>query len=488
MPYLTRHTVRSLLARSRPSPSPAPSRQEASPPTETPAAVEQLSPLPPSVSAPANLVNASASPQSSAHRAVTANENSPACAHSLPGSAANQQVPTPQDSPSDRTQPLLNPTPPPQQQQIADYLDAGIPIAEELVRSATTPPVFAPFVSAQVPASDSPPYEFNGLFAVPCNPPLTPGAPPLYQPHASEPEVFPQLPFTPFHSNAIAARSNNQIEYELPGDDRFPRHEGSRVVNGSWLGGRFERFTVGGRTFFCPVHLMLRYPHWRLLLNLERPPHGWVLSSTIDATIFALVMEALISPSGFDGTEPGLNLVKLTLAARQAHDWGMEREVAKLVASARRYVARRVFHRNPHRPDPSGAMDHHYFVHRSEDIFRSWRVLARAPRALQRSLPPAELVCLYALAVPRDLWPALTAEFPDEFASLIDYAARVRVVPEAVDFHDWWLRFFRRAGCLDFDWMADVPDVLGMLFRGEEEGAAAEQEQQMQAVEAADAH
>lgn len=224
---------------------------------------------------------------------------------------------------------------------------------------------------------------------------------------------------------------------------------------------------------------MLRYPHWHLLLNLERPAHGWVLSPSVDATIFALVIEALVSPSGFDGTEPGLNLVQLVLAARQAHDWGMEREVAKLVASARRYVARRVFYRNPHAPDAHGVMDHNYFVHRSEEIFRAWRVASQAPRALQRCLAPAELVCLYTLAVPRDLWPALTAEFPDEFVALIDYSARIRVVPEEVDFHDWWLRFFCLAGCLDFDWMADVPDVLNMFFRGHEE-ASRELERQRQ--------
>ncbi|KAM3506926.1 hypothetical protein MY11210_007357 [Beauveria gryllotalpidicola] len=466
MPYLNRRTVRSLLARSRPSASPrpaepSPSHQATTTTTTTaaPPVKPEPSSLPSSASAP---VVSTCSSQTST-RAVTADQGS--SPRSLPAADT-----APANSP-------FRPSPP----AAAAFLEAGIPIASE---PAAPPPVFAPHASGRVPASDSPPYEFNGLFAVPtaaANPPATPGAaPPLYQPRAPEAEMFPQLPFTPFHRNAMATRGGGgggQIEHELPGDDRFPRSPGSRVVDGSWLGGRFEPFTVGGRTFFCPVHLLLRYPHWQLLLHLERPPHGWVLSPLIDASIFALVLETLVSPSGFSGAEPGLNLVKLALAARQAADWGMHREVSLLVASFRRYVARRVFYRNPHRPDTHGVMDHHYFVHRSEEIFRAWRVLSAAPDALRRRLPPAELVCLYALAVPRDLWPALTAEFPDEFAALIDVSARLRVVPEEVDYHEWWLRFFRMAGCLDFDWMADVPDVLNMFFRSQQE--MTQQEEQL---------
>ncbi|PQK13281.1 hypothetical protein BB8028_0004g02120 [Beauveria bassiana] len=493
MPYLNRRTVRSLLARSRPSASPRPAEPSASQhlTTSTAPVKPESNSLPSSASAP---VVSTCSSQTTSTRAVTADQGS-SSPRSLPAvdDTAPPASPFRPDSPAAAEQTL--------QEAAAAFLEAGIPLASETAAPPPPPPpppppVFAPHASGRVPASDSPPYEFNGLFAVPtaANPPATPGAPPIYQPRAPEAEMFPQLPFTPFHRNAMAAArgggGGGQIEHELPGDDRFPRSPGSRVVDGSWLSGRFEPFTVGGRTFFCPVHLLLRYPHWQLLLHLERPPHGWVLSPLIDASVFALVLETLVSPSGFSGAEPGLNLVKLALAARQAADWGMHREVCLLVASFRRYVARRVFYRNPHRPDTHGVMDHHYFVHRSEEIFRAWRVLSAAPDALRRRLPPAELVCLYTLAVPRDLWPALTAEFPDEFAALIDVSARIRVVPEEVDYHEWWLRFFRMAGCLDFDWMADVPDVLNMFFRSQQEmmqqeeqraedpvdGAAAEQQ------------
>ncbi|KAM3543784.1 hypothetical protein ARSEF1564_003337 [Beauveria bassiana] len=470
MPYLNRRTVRSLLARSRPSASPRPAEPSASQQLTTstaPVKRPESNSLPSSASAP---VVSTCSSQTTSTRAVTADQGSsprslPAVDTAPPASPFRPEPPAASAAAAAAAEQTL-------QEAAAAFLEAGIPLASET--AAPPPPVFAPHASGRVPASDSPPYEFNGLFAVPtaANPPATPGAPPIYQPRAPEAEMFPQLPFTPFHRNAMAARGGGgggQIEHELPGDDRFPRSPGSRVVDGSWLSGRFEPFTVGGRTFFCPVHLLLRYPHWQLLLHLERPPHGWVLSPLIDASVFALVLETLVSPSGFSGAEPGLNLVKLALAARQAADWGMHREVALLVASFRRYVARRVFYRNPHRPDTHGVMDHHYFVHRSEEIFRAWRVLSAAPDALRRRLPPAELVCLYALAVPRDLWPALTAEFPDEFAALIDVSARIRVVPEEVDYHEWWLRFFRMAGCLDFDWMADVPDVLNMFFRSQQE-------------------
>ncbi|OAA54658.1 hypothetical protein ISF_08259 [Cordyceps fumosorosea ARSEF 2679] len=480
MPYLNRRTVRSLLARRRPSPSPAPSLQaETSPPASSSAPTEpQSPPLALSFSAPVGLPGSPPPSSQTSLRAVTANEAFRSPAASV--SASNDHNTNDEIFDAARSQSSHSPErqahapDASQQRQATAYLEAGIPIASDDLRAPPT--VFAPHLSGHVPSTDSPPYEFNGLFAVPAapsgNPPATPGAPPLYQPHAPPAETFPQLPFTPFHRNAMLARSE-QVEHELPGDDRFPHPPDSRVVNGSWLGGRFEPFTVGDRTFFCPVHLLLRYPHWRLLLSLERPPSGcWALSpSVVDPAVFALILEALVSPAGFDGTERGLSLVLLALAARQALDWGMHAEVAKLVASARRLVARRVFYRDPHAPDARGVMDHNYFVHRSEDIFRAWRVLTRSPPELQRCLPPAEMVCLYALAVPRDLWPALTAEFPDEFAALIDLSARLRVVPGEVDYHDWWLRFFRRAGCLDFDWMADVPDLLGMFYRGQEESA-----------------
>lgn len=216
MPYLNRRTVRSLLARSRPAPSPVSTR-----PAETLTDTVKPEPratLPSSSSAPVGLVETSPSVLSSA-RAVTANESiSPASARSMPANTTNNRASTstPGEShSSEHTQPLVDAA----QHEIAAYLEAGIPIPGAV---PAAPPVFAPYVAGHVPASDSPPYEFNGLFAVPTastSPPATPGAPPLYQPHASDAEVFPQLPFTPFHRNAIVARSGGErVEHELPGD------------------------------------------------------------------------------------------------------------------------------------------------------------------------------------------------------------------------------------------------------------------------------
>lgn len=225
---------------------------------------------------------------------------------------------------------------------------------------------------------------------------------------------------------------------------------------------RFDHFTVGGRTFFVPIHLLLRYQFWRLLAGLERPSTGWNLPNA-DPAIFSLVMECLISASGFEGTELGINLVKLLVATKQAADWGMEREVNKFVASIRRYVARRLFYRNPHRPDMEGVMDHNYFVYRSEEIYRAWKVV-QSSRVLQKYFAGAEFVSLYGLVIPTDIWPALTAEFPDSFNQMIDFTARLRVVPTEMTFHDWWLRFFRLAGYLDYQWMPDLPNVLNLFF------------------------
>lgn len=221
----------------------------------------------------------------------------------------------------------------------------------------------------------------------------------------------------------------------------------------------------------------MRYQFWRLLAGLERPATGWHLPNT-DPNIFALVIECLVSASGFEGTEHGLNLVKLLVAAKQAIDWGMEREVTKFVATIRRYIARRLFFRNPHRPDLQGVMDHNYFVYRSEELYRAWKVV-QSSRALQKFFVGAEFVSLYSLVVPLDIWPALTADFSDEFNQMIDFTSRLRVVPVEVTFHDWWLRFFRLAGYLDYEWMGDVPSVLNMFFRQYEEAARdAEEEAQ----------
>lgn len=153
--------------------------------------------------------------------------------------------------------------------------------------------------------------------------------------------------------------------------------------------------------------------------------------------------------------------------------------MTKFVSTTRRYIARRLFFRNPHRPDLQGIMDHNYFVYRSEEIYRAWKVV-QSSRALQRFFIGAEFVSLYSLMVPMDIWPALTADFSDEFNQMIDFTARLRVVPCEVTFHDWWLRFFRLAGYLDYEWMNDVPSVLNMFFREYEEAARdAEEETQV---------
>lgn len=230
MPYLSKRTVRGLLARSRPSSSPAPqptaettpapqvSVQEGTP--ESPPPVSTALPL--SISAPAGLAQSPASRQSSAG-AITANEeriNTPASAHSQPASPTDAATDTQNTPNSVQSEGPVGTT----HHIFSQYIEAGIPPAIDTGAAFPSQPVFSTSneQNQQAPASSSAPFRFNGIFAVPSLPaavPPTPGAPPpLYQPRASQPEVFPELAFTPFHCNAIASRTGGSLEYEIPGD------------------------------------------------------------------------------------------------------------------------------------------------------------------------------------------------------------------------------------------------------------------------------
>ncbi|KAK5996678.1 hypothetical protein PT974_02018 [Cladobotryum mycophilum] len=269
-------------------------------------------------------------------------------------------------------------------------------------------------------------------------------------PAAAQGETFPALPLTPIHSNQIVGESAPEGVYELPGTDHFPLMAGSRGDNSRWLAGPFDRLNVGGRTFVVPTRLLQRYPFWRVLRTMRRPAEGWSLPNE-DPNIFAIVLECVYSPSGFDGTESHINLVKLMLAIVMVKRWDMSAEFHKLEASVRRYIVRRVLFRNPFLPDPNHVMDHNYFVYRSEEIYRTWKLCKRF-HTLNHIVSSSELISLYATTIPHDMWPALTTNFDGEFTSVMDVTASIRQFPAEDSFEDWWFRFFRMAGYLDYDW------------------------------------
>lgn len=209
MPYLNRRTVRSLLARSRPPPTPTVPKPSSPDTCTTAEQVEQVPSLPSSASAPVELARTTTSSSP-----VTAHEDqsSPATTRSLPHESGTPErtIPPcaatfiPPCAPAQETSPAQNGA------SGGEYIDAGIPLASTPEESAR---------------DNSPPFQFESLFAVPTalgiQSPTASGPPPTYQPHASEGEVFPQLEFTPFHRNAMAARATNTIEHDLPGDVRL---------------------------------------------------------------------------------------------------------------------------------------------------------------------------------------------------------------------------------------------------------------------------
>ncbi|KAH7310476.1 hypothetical protein B0I35DRAFT_411988 [Stachybotrys elegans] len=250
----------------------------------------------------------------------------------------------------------------------------------------------------------------------------------------------------------------------IPGNDRFPFKPHTRVTNGSWMRGQFQTFVVGGQTFNVPMELLATSPMWTILLNENTTPGGWNLP-TVNAEVFGIFLEAVVSPSGFEGTEPGLNLVLLLNAFKLSIDWSMTNVVHKLHFSIRRYIAQRVFFRNPwtENAQQSAAMNDDYFIFRSEELYRAWQVVYQC-NTLSSVLDPQTLVEVYIHTVPEEIWPALTADFSDVFNHMLDRLAAQQVVPPVIDHHAWWLRWFCESGYNGHPWFTEVPNIRENFF------------------------
>lgn len=234
-----------------------------------------------------------------------------------------------------------------------------------------------------------------------------------------------------------------------------------------YIGSPFDQFVVGGRVFSVPILLLERYGSWRLLRCLQRQAAGYVFPD-VHWSLFALLMECLVSAYGFDGTEPGLTLVKLVSTLALALNWDMSREVHKLEKSIKTYIARRVLFRNPFHPDAGGNLDHSYYLFRSEEIYRTWNTVILSP-TLEAFVPRKELIGLYIYCIPSEIWPALTTHFSQEFTLSLEFTIRLRAVPPEADFHEWWLTHFRRAGYIDHDWLPEVPHMIYQFYADAEQ-------------------
>lgn len=208
------------------------------------------------------------------------------------------------------------------------------------------------------------------------------------------------------------------------------------------------------KIFFLPVVLLCQYEWWRGYFS-SAIPHN-MFSIEVDPDIFGFLLEILISPSGMIGTEPGMNLVIITAAMAMALAFGMGDEFNKLSWTFRRYLVQRLLYRNPYQPDIENILDHDYFVYRSEELYRSYRMVCLHEQ-LASVLSPVEIAILYWLVIPQDLWPALTDTFEDHFNWLIEFIALRHGVSPEHRFFDIYRELFREAGYLAPGWLRQPP-------------------------------
>ncbi|KAH7131480.1 hypothetical protein B0J13DRAFT_642178 [Dactylonectria estremocensis] len=191
----------------------------------------------------------------------------------------------------------------------------------------------------------------------------------------------------------------------IPGNDHFPDGE-ARLFNANWLQGpkSFKLLSVGGRDFFLPILLLINYSFWAFLRGGAVPADVSRELSRLDASVFAVLLEALVVSSGFIGTEAGLNLPLLLRALAMAIELKMDGEVTSLSLSIPRYIFRRIMYRNPWDPAEGALLPNEYFKYRSEEIYLSWGVLVKLQETRQHLvISCANLVNLFQqLPLPSD--------------------------------------------------------------------------------------
>ncbi|PTB79036.1 hypothetical protein M440DRAFT_1468032 [Trichoderma longibrachiatum ATCC 18648] len=235
-------------------------------------------------------------------------------------------------------------------------------------------------------------------------------------------------------------------------DETAPSGYNDRPVNGHWMSGQSILVKVGGKSFRLPMRLLSKYAFWNALLYLEQPPQGWSMPG-VEADIFVVLMECVYSTSGLQGTEDGLNLVKLCLAYLLAGRWNMAHDRRKLRDTAYRYVVRKMFFFNPHLAEDQRHLHHGHFRYRSEELYRVWELVRRYP-ALEKILSQGDLVSLYTVMIHPSLWADLGEQFDPLFQELVDAELERRMSSDQSAFQSWFLRFFRLAGFSDFGWLS----------------------------------
>ncbi|CEJ82280.1 hypothetical protein VHEMI02357 [[Torrubiella] hemipterigena] len=264
-------------------------------------------------------------------------------------------------------------------------------------------------------------------------------------------------------SSAVTMDLSAPQRWNIPGLEHYNR-TGSHQAGGKWLCQRWTTISVQGYLFRVPVGLLQRYPAWEILDDRRRPPiRAWQINE-IHPDVFGIIIECLMTPNGFEGGEAGLNLVIILEAAEQCEAWGMRPEVTKLLRSAHRYIARRIFFRNPFDSRSMVTLDHNYYKYRSEEIYRAWMLLDSSRSYVGQEITAEELALIYIFAIAEDIWPAITADFSSRFNELIDLCIATFRIRLNEEFEKCWFRYFVKAGFLDYSWLRHSPTAMAMFI------------------------
>ena len=170
-----------------------------------------------------------------------------------------------------------------------------------------------------------------------------------------------------------------------------------------------------------------------------------VAQTKLEPGVFRIFVDILWSPHPMSGTEPELNLVKLVGAALIISDWSLVEQMDKVRTIIDRYIAVRIFNHNPWKSDPTHTLDHNYFVFRSEELYRAWLLIRNTP-GMAAFLSERQIIELYILTVPDEMWPALMANFDDRFFTYVNQGLAQRAVLPWEDYEDMRRQCYEWAG------------------------------------------
>lgn len=156
----------------------------------------------------------------------------------------------------------------------------------------------------------------------------------------------------------------------------------------------------------------------------------------VEPRVFRIIVKSFLVENGLDGNEIELNLAALVAAAKLAFERGLLSVAEKIIATVRKYIARRVFRLSPHNPRDRAQMSEAYFTYRSQELYRAWKILHSWTEDEARANPPIgpkHMVNLYVLCIPEGQWGDLNDGMCDDFrdALRIRSSKPQRAAPEA---------------------------------------------------------